>query len=150
MFLKTIITDLVFLIIGILFLTIGIRNIKMAKACEDWPSVQGTIVSSYVERSSGGRRSSGGYYPRVRYNFFLDGKYFENKRISFISQKKSSRAKAEVIASEYKKGQSVEVFYSPKNPEHSVLVKEYSKGIYLLPAFGLGALIILVYRKISA
>lgn len=138
-------------VIGIGFAIWGAIVVMEARSAANWPTVEGTIISSTLEHRVNTTSSGKGkwyYEARVKYGYSVDGVGYESKRVSFKSA--SYQYKSEVIPStqvrRYPANKTVEVYYNPEDPEKAVLETEITFMTYiglLIGAFltGLGVLL---------
>jgi len=119
----------------------GIRGLLRAKASTDWPTTQGTVVASSVERhrttGSKGRSSSTTYHAKILYKFSIEGTTFNGDRVAYGDYGSSSSSNARQIVNRYPKGKSVTVYYMPGNPEECLLESGLKAQSWFLPGFGL-------------
>lgn len=138
----------------------GIHMLRRSAAAVNWPKTTGRIVSSKVEKNwdmqssdtAGGGVVTYTYWPRISYEFFVNGIKYTGKRISIIEYGKNSETKAEEVLKTFPVGKEVEVSYSPAKPGDAVLDAGYSRGGYvfifigaffiLLGAVGFGAIFV--------
>ena len=120
----------VILVIGLVIFGLGVAvvvnmagEIVNGVASRSWPKTQGTLVRSYVEewRSNRGGRS---YNLVAIYRYEVDGKPYENDRISFARQQQAGdRAIGEQeLAKVAPSGKPCAVYYDPSDPKRSCLV----------------------------
>lgn len=90
-------------------------NLQKKKAAQSWPSAQGTITASDIQRS---RDSDGNTdeQARVSYSYSVNGKAYQGNRIGFFSIGSASQ-----LHQKYPVGKVVEVFHDPADPSKSVL-----------------------------
>lgn len=130
---------------GLLFLIIGGFEFRQGLKTNDWPGATGKIVESKVSRSSGrreprSRSTDRDYTVDVRYSYEVDGQKFEGDRLRRVNQShKWSSAKKE--QSLFPPGKEVQVYYDPKTPSQSVLIKGIGLS-WMMMALGLMALVI--------
>lgn len=147
------ILGLVFLLLGGIFLAIGLVATKRAKSAQSWPSMPGTVNRSEVVEhedtdSDGG--STVTYEPVVEYQYSVMGQPFTGKRIAFGANRFNFK-KAVEIAARYPLGARVNVYYNPEKPKDSTLETSASGGklfvIFgaVMAAVGLVALIIALF-----
>lgn len=147
------ILGLVFLLLGGIFLAIGLVATKRAKSAQSWPSMPGTVNRSEVVEhedtdSDGG--STVTYEPVVEYQYSVMGQPFTGKRIAFGANRFNYK-KAVEIAARYPLGARVNVYYNPEKPKDSTLETSASGGklfvIFgaVMAAVGLVALIIALF-----
>jgi len=145
---------LVFLAVGIGVTAWGWNVLGDAKASTSWPSVDGSVISSKVERertsrrSGGRRRTSTTYGAEVRYRYSVDGNEYSSDKVSFGDYSSSNRARAQGIVDRYPVGKTVQVYYDPNTPETAVLESGTSWSCYL--PIGLGIIFTIVGALVSA
>ncbi len=125
---------------GTLLTSWGIFNLRDASASSGWPTADGRVLSSRVERSRGSSdsRDSYRYSPAIRYSYSVDGKQYTGDRVSFRDDHYGRREKAQRIVDEYATGSSVPVRFKPDDPSQAVLEADYDWSTYLpvaLPGF---------------
>ncbi len=106
-----------------------------ASASDSWPSAEGVVTASEVERSlntsSRDRRMK--YTPRIEYRYAVADREYTSRRIDFssvtISHKNSGRAMQ--VVNRYPAGKRIPVFYDPMNPEFAVLQRGIRTNTYL-------------------
>ncbi|AKJ64909.1 DUF3592 domain-containing protein [Kiritimatiella glycovorans] len=131
---------LVFVVIGAGTAFLGIRGLIRAKASVDWPSTQGKVVESSVERRrSSGRKggSSTTYHAEIMYEFTVEDTLFNGDRVAYGDYSSSSPSRARRIVNRYPKGKSVTVHYMPGNPEECLLEPGVKGQSWFLPGFGI-------------
>ncbi|MBN1310316.1 MAG: DUF3592 domain-containing protein [Anaerolineae bacterium] len=137
-----IIIPLILIIIGLVMLFIYFRSLLQARASEGWPTAQGTVLESWVRRSSS-TDSDGGtshrYYPEVRYQYQVMGREFQGDRMAFGPRQRGNRSAAEKVVAGYPAGESVTVYYQPDQPASAILERSVPK----MPLFS-GILLILM------
>lgn len=105
------------LFMGLLFIVFGIRNHSLGKESENWPVVQGTLVS---ESSSQKKKKR----VHVFYEYSVNGITYKNSRVNFADDKASKKK----IRDQFNVGDKLKVYYQPDNPEQSVLEPGASTG----------------------
>ena len=129
-----------------------------AKASTEWPTTDGKVIESEVERhhSNDGDTT---YKAMVIYQYSLDGANFESDRVWFGGgYSTSDRSAMQAVVREYPVGKKVTVHYSPDSPDEAVLQPGAFFSSYLLFGIGLtfaviGSLMLLgvvVYRVYTA
>ncbi|MBX9667339.1 MAG: DUF3592 domain-containing protein [Candidatus Obscuribacterales bacterium] len=94
-------------------------------ASAKWPSTTGKItnLSSYY---SGQKILEflhlGSWYPKVEYEYAVDGASFSSDVLGKPSIKFGSKSESETYLQSFKVGKNVKVFYDPKAHHHSALV----------------------------
>ncbi|MDD2241261.1 MAG: DUF3592 domain-containing protein [Kiritimatiellae bacterium] len=129
----------IFLIVGASVAFFGIRGLVRAKASVGWPSSQGKVIESSVERqrSSGSKGSGITYHAEILYEFTVDGTTFNGDRVAYGDYGSSSSSHARRIVNRYPKGKSIAVHYMPSNPEECLLEPGIKGQSFFLPGFGL-------------
>ena len=121
---------LIFLILGmfaagVVLMAWGGYEIKGSRESGSWPSVQGTISSSSVsKRTSRGsdHRTRTTYYPKVGFQYQVDGRRYTSSRIAFGTGESGGSAKwARKVVNTYPVGKTVAVYYNPQDPQYGVL-----------------------------
>lgn len=130
---------LIFLAIGAGVSFFGLRGLGRAKASAGWPTAQGTVMESSVDRrrSSGSSGSSTTYHAEILYEFSAEGTTFNGSRVAYGDYGSSNPSHARRIVNNYPKGKSVTVYYMPGNPEECLLEPGMKVKSWFLPGFGL-------------
>jgi len=130
---------LIFVVVGASVVFFGIRGLTRARASIEWPSTQGTIVESSVERhrSSGSNGSSTTYHAEILYEFVVDGTTYNGDRVAYGDYGSSSPSHARHIVNRYPEGKSIAVYYMPGNPEECLLEPGMKGQSWFLPGIGL-------------
>lgn len=124
---------LVFLI-GTVQLYLCIAQSSTAILASRWPTASGKIVSSEVREDRGGRGVA--YFPRVRYEFTVDGKSFLGSHIH-ATDVAEEPSRAREMVDQYPVGQTIRVFYNPDSPTEAVLEPGLSWHSYMWFGFSL-------------
>ena len=117
-----------------------------------WPSTQGKITDSYIQRETSHSRNgtSTSYEPKVKYTYTVGGQTFEGHKIGFGVQVSGGEDEAAKALKPYPVGAACTVYYGPRNPAVSVLERKViNPGWTLFFAFlclatGAGGLIYLL------
>jgi len=134
-----------------------------AHGSQDWPSVEGRIVSSEVRSKRVTYDSSSGtrprrhshsytvtrYYPAITYEYCVSGKTYSGRRIMLMGSglAEGNKAHARLVCRRYPEGKVVDVYYDPADPEIAVLERGASGQNYL--ALILCPVVMLVFGGIS-
>ena len=102
---------------------LGVDDTLQARASLEWPSVQGTVVRSTIERvvSTSGTSRSTTYRARVAYEYPVAGTKHEGDRISYGHYDTESESDAARVVAKYPVGNAVTVRYRPTDPRDAVL-----------------------------
>lgn len=126
---------IVFIVIGLVLLLVGIGQKKKAKAAEEWPTVQGMIMSSGLQEKrhydSDTHRTSVTYEPQVQYEYSLMGTSYQGNSLSFGKASYNYNTATKKIAP-YPQGASVTVHYDPADPSKAVLETKSAGGTFLI------------------
>jgi hypothetical protein len=130
---------LIFVVVGAVIAFLGIRGLVRAKASLQWPSIQGQILESSVERhhSSGSNGSSTTYHAEILYKFILNDTTFNGNRVAYGDYGSSNPSHARQIVNKYPKNKIITVYYMPDNPEECLLEPGVKMQSWFLPAFGI-------------
>lgn len=123
-----------FLIIGACVLFFGFRSMGRAKASLEWPSVNGVVASSEIDKKRGDNGTT--YSAEILYDYEVGGVTYSSNRVGYGDFGSSDPSWARKVVNRYPQGKEVTVYYMPDKPEESTLEKGVHKKTYLLPAFG--------------
>ena len=115
------ITALILIPIGLLLVVISLLFGSKQRASQDWPSVTGAVVNSYVEEYRDADQSPS-YYARVVYQYAVDGELYASQQVSFgIVKSYAGQNGASKALQAYPVGKEVTVYYDPADPAEAVL-----------------------------
>ncbi len=113
---------------GLFALTWGIQGGLASLASKNWPTSEGTITQSELEkqRKKGGaastqRRNRFTYTPRITYEFKVDGQSYTGTRLSFSDYATSNEDQMQQVLAPYPVGTIVNVHYDPDKPTECAL-----------------------------
>lgn len=132
-----------------LYWTYGVyQRAALVKACQNWPSVTGKVVSAEVRtRTRTSRKKKHRARSRrkvscsaIKYAYDVNGQSYTNDRLSFVGSHSGKEA-AQACVAKYAPDTEVQVYYDPEEPAQAVLERDsmITKGDYLLPG---GAMVI--------
>ncbi len=113
------------LVMGILFIGIGIRNHSLGKQSESWPSVQGNLAGESMSARKKKR-------VHISYEYRVKDVTYKNSRVNFQDDKASKKK----IRSQYNVGDTLTVYYNPDDPDQSVLQPGATLTSLLMKLFG--------------
>lgn len=110
------------LIAGLAFLYLGYILVQDANNAHNWPTIEGTIVSSSVStvKQTKGRKKTF-YYPKVIYEYVQDGETRQSDRLSMSDMGYSKMKLAKELIADYPKGSKHPIYIDPENPSVSLL-----------------------------
>jgi hypothetical protein len=111
-------------LLGTLFIVMGIQNYLLAKESSAWPRIEGKLVS---ESQSKRKKLA-----MVFYEYQVNGIRYENSRVNFRNDKTSKNR----IRDKYQIGDVLGIYYKPDEPEISVLEPGASFFYLILKLFG--------------
>lgn len=135
--------SIVSFVLGVIFIAVGggvgffvgKPILEQAKSSESWPTVQGTVIESELDR----RRKDGSttYKAIVVYEYEISGEEYEGDRIWFGQYSSSNRSEMQKLVREFPEGKKVTVFYSPDDSSASVLKPGAFTSSYMVYAVGM-------------
>ena len=117
-------TALVFLGIGFFILRKAIGNRRMAEAAAQWPTTDGTVISTdVVKRVSKSENAFDYFVPQIRYEYETNGirRQGDVIRIGLGDMGYPEEKEAREHVARYPVGATIPVRYDPQDPEHAVL-----------------------------
>lgn len=102
-----------------------------------WSATTGTIVHAIIEDATRKDDDSDWYLTRVRYRYTAEGKEYGGERQRFVDDR-SSYEEAQGIFQKYSAGDSVRVWYNPKNPAEAVLSRSVRTAYVVVGIVGAG------------
>jgi hypothetical protein len=121
---------IIFVVIGLVLLFIYFLNLAKVRASQAWPTAQGTVLQSWVRKSSSTDDDGGtsySYHPEIHYQYQVMGKEYQGNKIAFGPKVGGNRSRAEKMMEKYPTGANVSVYYQPDNPANAVLERSISK-----------------------
>ncbi len=129
-------------VFGAAFLIAFFRRLREGKASLHWPTSPGEVIRTEVVKEALGRHRGGyTYFPKVEYNYTVDGISYHGTAISAFEQSDfevgmASEKKALKAISPYQLNQTVPVYYNPQQPSQSLLMPGKLTGAGLPVSFG--------------
>lgn len=147
------VAGLLVLLAGLAVMGQGYLLANRMRAVWEWPSVDGQIEESRVERRH--IADSGyEYVPLVAYSYRVGGQDYRATRITYGRLGAPDVQVAEGLAATYPEGTPVEVFYDPMDPETAVLMRGNRTGLKalfikgaVLAGIGITALVLYFVRR---
>ena len=134
---------------GTILFIIALRSLRRARDSFFWPYTNGRVLSSKItirEAESGKPGGTTIHVPVIRYNYLVKGREYECKRIQIMSDYSSPSEEAvRKLLAKYPPGSEVIVYYDPARPERAVLEKGISRDIYVMMAFSVILLLVVLF-----
>lgn len=117
-----------FFIVLYMLLTFGYSSIYQYRTSR-WPSVNGTLVKAEIEKVGLAKRirSNQDYVASAVYDYWVEGVQYQGKRVSpwvmMASHNARFALKKQMSYLQQNSDGSVRVFYNPKTPQKSFLIK---------------------------
>ena len=124
-----------FILIGLVTLYMGVKDLGKAAESAQWPSVEGTILHSSLDVHHGDDSTT--YSAEVMYTYEVEGTVYSSNRLKFGYARTGNPSDAQKIVNSYPIDSQVIVYFDPAQPEESVLVPGRTASAYFLPGFGL-------------
>jgi hypothetical protein len=131
----SVVVALPFLVIALVFIYLWLRGRGQVNAARDWPAVSGKVTYATIETSYSSRGGRA-YYPRIAYEYKVNGQPYQSSKISFGTPVGLGNYNAvlQKVAG-YPIESTVQVYYNPDNPAEAVLEKTApSSKIFLFVA----------------
>jgi len=139
-----------------LFVTIFAISMELRiRATHQWPVASGQIVSSAIQEYNDGAANRGSkrmYRLKVVYEYQIGGRKYKSDQLTQGEKFGSaSREAVGLSASKYKVGDTVQVYYNPKNPSEAVLNRNPKSRIiiWLLAVALLGLAFLIATGRVS-
>ncbi|SIQ18143.1 DUF3592 domain-containing protein [Aquipseudomonas alcaligenes] len=110
------------LMLGVM-LYFGIQQALEMGDSREWPTTEGVITASRIDRqlADSAYRSGYEYEVRVEYSYQVDGVRYQGNRLRIQPAEYSSASSARRELMQYPVGGKVRVYYNPQQPERSLL-----------------------------
>lgn len=127
-----------FVIFACYMLWVGLSSKSKAQRAKSWPTADGIVLESQVKQEI--RHTSQGdrfyYEPHVLYEYEVQGKRIQGKRIHLNYAQGVSEKAAKKMVAQYPVGSRVPIYYNPSHPEEAVLAHvevslKLSLGIFI-------------------
>jgi hypothetical protein len=135
--------------LGLLFAIFGVFFIFDGLEARSWPSANGEVVSTRVQRhtfmqqkveySESRREARRTYYPEITYRWTVDGQSYTGSRWALGESHPDykERPEAEKAAAGYPSGMAIDVYYDPADPSQPVLDRSLKLGAFVPLPLGL-------------
>ena len=85
------------------------------------------------------------YYPRVLYDFKVNGEVFHGFKMRLL-QASMSRKRANALIANYTPGERISIYYDPKEPTESVIQPGEQKYLYIFLVIGIGLIAVSIVK----
>ena len=120
-----------FVLMGAILLYVGVRGIINARASINWPHTVGKVISSSLAYDDEHYA-----YPKILYEFYVDGTKFNGDRVHYGGYRSRDDPYAVRIVERYPKEKEVTVYYMPGNPDECLLEPGIQWHTWLMPGVG--------------
>jgi hypothetical protein len=118
-------------VIGAYLIYSGLKNRKLAKASELWPTAGGRVLATEITKRTyrdKNRTTHTFYKPHVRYAYSVGGADYAGEVIRFGDVEKGHITLAEEVTGKYPVGSIVAVRYDPDDPKRATLETQSAGG----------------------
>jgi hypothetical protein len=111
------------LFMGIILFLINFRLLYKSTLSESWSQTNGKVIKSQLEKYGTGGEDSITYKPVIEYQYEIEQKFYNSKRLYFGSNISSSfkKRKSTRLVQKYSAGTEITVYYNQSNPKESVI-----------------------------
>ena len=131
----------IMILAGAVALYFGVVSLQRAKESVSWPTVQGVIEESRVERDRSDARKDATYLQKICYSFEVEGAKHSGTRVAYGDYSSSDLSHAQGIVDRYPVGKQVSVYYQPGKPDECLLEPGVTAQAWFMPGFGLTLLV---------
>ena len=126
-------------IVGVLLSIIMPISIRRGKESKEWPTSEGTVISTEVEERHEYNEDGESvyYYPRVHYDYRVGDHVYHGFKYKLMNVSMSKR-KAHEFISNFMPGDTLTVYYDPEKPTESVMQPGAQQYLYVFLAIGIG------------
>ncbi len=138
-FFVTRIFPLLFVAVGVAMLVVGVIGLRRAAASADWPTTQGVIVSSEVERvrrNDPDRGWTTTFHARISYGYSVGGEPYTGDRVGIGDYGSNTNHRARSVVRRYPVGSHVTVYYDPDRPRIALLEPGVRPMAFVIPGIG--------------
>ena len=127
----------ILLMIGILISLWGYKILEDAQKSEDWPTVEGRVMSSKLKSHNNSRWNSITYSVQILFKYTVQDKVYLSDKFSFEQTRSKDLTSVRRIVDGYPAGKYVQLFYDPDNPGVAVLDPRPKGRSYVLLGVGI-------------
>ena len=139
------------LLVTVFAMSFSYNTTRLAKAVQNWPSVDGVVIKSEVVELHSDDNTT--YKPKLTYQYQVGNKTYTNDRLEIVNIGYSFKSDAETLIKAHPVDSKVTVYYDPEEPGESLLDKSYNNTgrffLYFTLVMDAIALIALVLVRIN-
>lgn len=124
-----------FFAVGIGLLAYAGYSAMRSKEAGTWPVAEGRLLSADLKSNSDSEGSTT-YQVKVSYQYAVDGMTYTGDRLAFGYGGSSGQSAHQDILDKLRSGETVEVRYSPTDPQVSALSFGFHRSMQFMVAFG--------------
>lgn len=124
---------------GAVLLWRGVQSAVLLQRAKSWPTTRGTITACKLEekRKPNGRTAG---ELTIRYTYQVNGKAYENDRLSFDYDSLHSYQAMQRVEEKLKGVKQIDVYYNPTNPQMAAISCNTNGEVYGILALAITAL----------
>ena len=126
---------LLFFGVGLSVLAYAGYSAMKSNAVANWPVAGGRLLAANLTRQRGSKGSVS-YQVKVSYQYSVDGTAYTGDRLAYGYGGSSGQAAHQEILNKLRSGETVEVRYSPGNPQDSALSFGFHRSLQFMVTFG--------------
>ena len=116
---------------------LGFYNLFEAFASKFWRTTKAVVRQSSLSKEAG-EVANHRYWFHLTYTFEVNGQEYRGHRLRLKPLWNTTSQKyMESIQERYRKGSTIDIFYNPKKPKHSVVEPGGGISLLVLPAMGI-------------
>ncbi len=130
---------LLFVAVGVVMLVIGVTGLRRAMASTEWPTTQGEVLTSEVERvrhRHHDRGPSTTFHARISYGYSVGGEPYTGDRVGIGDYGSNTNHHARSVVRRYPVGSHVTVYYDPDRPRIALLEPGVRASAFAVPGIG--------------
>lgn len=131
-------------VVGLIITALGMQEIQKAIVSKQWPSVQGTIITSKVTPMNSGQ-SGYSYKPDITYKFKINETEIDGNKLRFGEKSYPKSGTAQGIVKKFQPGEEYPVYYDPKDPSNAILQPGIHGSAWLIPGIGVAFILVSVF-----
>lgn len=137
----------VFFLIGLAIALSGVMTYRKSNQTSKWVSMQGTIKTSEVTRTSG---SDVQFYAHIVYEYTVLGMNYSSSNVTvaqLMGIEDTTSTAAQEKVKKFPAGSTVTVYYDPKDPRRAVLQKGGDSSLFILGGFFMLFAIVMLFLQ---